>query len=204
MICGMGRKNDLIAVPGQRPPNRDALAGVPRLTRWREASAGRGAGLRLPMRPPGNALLAGLGVGGLGAIHLFQFARDAGGGGVFGYLSLAFLALAAVVLILELVTKLVGSERVAIADGMMAVRVGVGPIGRTWRYRVEEIYGLQKWAPEKKHRQNFWQSAKTGAVYFEYRHKEVWIARELDEDEGAQVVKWLKPRLPPGACLPEW
>ena len=84
----------------------------------------------------------------------------------------------------------------------LIVSRGIGPLRRTFRYRVREISELvtpfaEEEAKPRVH--NIYVRPKAGAVRFDYGRKTVHFAETLDEADGEAVVAWLRRKLPRSA-----
>ena len=93
-----------------------------------------------------------------------------------------------------------------VENGDLVVSTGVGPLRRTWRYRGGAISNLMGWYPEREFwngwnrmERPLWLRARTGAVKFDYGSESIFLARDVDEPEGAEIAAWLGRRLPRGA-----
>ena len=100
-----------------------------------------------------------------------------------------------------------GTEVVSVARGDLIISRGIGPLRRTFRYPIGEIAELVSDGPAndeqaKPRLHHILLQPKTGAVRFAWRGKTVCFADWLDEDEGAQIVRWLRPKLPQSAMEP--
>ena len=97
-----------------------------------------------------------------------------------------------------------GTEIVSVTRGELVICRGMGALRRTFRYRAADIGELVSSDPAtdekgKRHLQHILRKPKSGSVRFEYGGKTVYFANWLDEAEGEQIVRWLKPKLPRAA-----
>jgi len=102
------------------------------------------------------------------------------------------------------VSEYLGTEIVSVQRGELIVSRGIGPLRRTFRYRVAGIAELVASDPladpdAKPTIHHIYFKAKSGAVRFEYGDKTVYFAETLDEAGGEAIVRWLMPRLPRSA-----
>jgi len=100
-----------------------------------------------------------------------------------------------------------GTEIVSVGRGELLISRGIGRLRRTFRYPVGQIAELVSADASvdehgKKHLHHIFLKPKTGAVRFEFGDNTVHFADSLDESEGEQIVRWLKPRLPASALAP--
>lgn len=101
-----------------------------------------------------------------------------------------------------LIAQLFGTQTLRVVQRDLEVRMGVGPLRRTWRYRGDAIEHLMAWTPEtglygmRGMQRPLWLRPRTGAVKFDYGAESIFLAPELDEPEGRVVVDWLARRLP--------
>jgi hypothetical protein len=100
-----------------------------------------------------------------------------------------------------------GTEIVSVGRGELVISRGIGRLRRIFRYPVGQIAELVSTDASvdehgKKHLHHIFLKPKTGAVRFEFGDATVHFADSLDEAEGEQIVRWLKPRLPASALAP--
>ena len=94
-----------------------------------------------------------------------------------------------------------GSELVSIERGELIISRGIGPIRRTFRFKVIDIAGLCSDGPVTEEQakpvlHHIFRKPELGAVQFEYGREIVHFAETLDEEGGEAIVRWLRPRLP--------
>lgn len=127
-----------------------------------------------------------------------------GSRGWVGGMDLVLFAVILLTLLLAIVGEFLGTETVGVERGELVISRGIGPLRRTFRYPVAGIAELNSVdaavdAKGKRHIQHIFMRSKAGVVRFEYGGKAVYFADTLDEADGEQVVRWLKPRLPRSA-----
>jgi hypothetical protein len=100
-----------------------------------------------------------------------------------------------------------GTEIVSVEGGELVISRGIGLLRRTFRYPVGQIAELVSTDGSvdehgKRHLHHIFLKPKTGAVRFEFGQRTVHFADSLDEAQGEQIVRWLKPKLPISAMAP--
>jgi hypothetical protein len=142
---------------------------------------------------------------------------------LFDEILVAVFAAASAGLLVAIIGEFFGSETLSVVRGELVVTRGIGPVRRTFRYRVGGIAGLtshdladddgggyrgargygSQAGPKgggKRHIHFIFFRPKSGTVRFEYGRETIYLADWLDEKEGLHVVKWLTTRLPRGAA----
>jgi len=114
------------------------------------------------------------------------------------------IALALLMLLLDWVGEFFGTETWRVAAGELIVTRGIGPVRRTFRYKVSGIRQLasgssSKEAHAKPKLHYVFHKPEWGAVRFGYEGKTISFAEWLSEAEGEEIVRWLRPKLPRSA-----
>ena len=132
-----------------------------------------------------------------GISHLFRKR------GWFDDAMMGFIALCLFMLLFAFVGEFFGTETWCVARGELIVTRGIGPLRRTFRYRVSDVRELVSGDPKdekgKAHVHYVFRKPKSGAVRFVCRGKTVHFADWIDEEEGEVIVRWLQPKLPRSA-----
>jgi hypothetical protein len=126
--------------------------------------------------------------------------------GKHGWFERAWMALigfCVLMLFVAWVGEFFGTEIWSVSGGELIVSRGIGPLRRTFRYKVSGIRELTSGSSKddkgKSHVHYIFYRPKSGAVRFVYQGKTLHFADWLDEDEGEEIVRWLRPRLPRNA-----
>lgn len=116
----------------------------------------------------------------------------------------AIIGFALLMLLLDWVGEFFGTETWRVTGGELIVSRGIGPLRRTFRYKVSGIRDLVSDGPSKEGQARpkvhyIFHKPESGAVRFAYEGKTIAFAEWLDESEGEQIVRWLRPKLPRNA-----
>jgi hypothetical protein len=178
----------------------DSPTAAASTSRYRIVYEGRTPEIRMPLRssrwaPLGTLVVMASAV--MRSLHWLHRDKPIGWDAIF----LAIEALGFSIALAGLLSELFCTETLRVFEGILEVRMGVGPIARTWRYRTSEISRLQGWNGPNKHDRPFFLRPSAGAVTFEYRGKTIYLAPAVDEEEGAVIADWLGRRLPRSATV---
>ena len=116
----------------------------------------------------------------------------------------AIIGFALLMLLLDWVGEFFGTETWRVTGGELIVSRGIGPLRRTFRYKVNGIRDLVSDGPSNEGQARpkvhyIFHKPESGAVRFAYEGKTIAFAEWLDESEGEQIVRWLQPKLPRSA-----
>lgn len=100
--------------------------------------------------------------------------------------------------------QLGGAETIRVVGGDLEHGFTIGPIRRVRRYRGSQIVGLRAADPGGWFESWFMRQGshpllsrlRRGSVKFDYGAQTIYLAPDVDESEGKQIVEWLKRRLP--------
>lgn len=122
---------------------------------------------------------------------------------LWNLLLFCFCLIACYAIIRDLAWMLLGEEVIRVVPGHLEIGYRLLGVERVRRYSVREISALGGgWddLPERHAHAPFYGPLSGGAVKFETPDRTIFCAAALDEAEGAQLVEWLKRRLPVSAC----